>query len=113
MRRGVAGVNCKAKVVALHIAEIRTIPFRFKFTKDCLYLYNDDRMEVIHLDSDSSMPLYYIGDSVLEYNEKEDSIFVYAYDPSRKGDDYYLGCYKPYDASSLIEIGQKELEHYK
>ncbi|MBQ2659176.1 MAG: toll/interleukin-1 receptor domain-containing protein [Erysipelotrichaceae bacterium] len=90
-----------------------TIPFRFKFTKDCLYLYNDDRMEVIHLDSDSSMPLYYIGDSVLEYNEKEDSIFVYAYDPSRKGDDYYLGCYKPYDASSLIEIGQKELEHYK
>ena len=90
-----------------------TIPFRFTFTKEYLYLYNDDRMEVVHLDSDSSMPLYYIGDSVLEYNEKEDGIFVYAYDPTRKGDDYYLGYYKPYDASSLIEMGHKELEQYK
>ena len=89
------------------------IPFRFTFTQDRLYLYNDDCMEIVHLDSDSSMPLYYIGDSVLEYNEKEDGIFVYAYDPSRKGDDYYLGCFKPYDASSLIDMGRKELEHYK
>ena len=90
-----------------------TIPFRFRFTQDNLYLYNDDCMEVIHLDSDSSLPLYYIGDSVLEYNEEIDRIFVYAYDPSRKGDDYYFGCFKPYDASSLIDMGQKELEHYK
>ena len=47
------------------------------------------------------------------HNEKEDRIFVYAYDPSRKGNDYYLGYFKPYDASTLIDMGQKELEHYK
>ena len=37
----------------------------------------------------------------------------YAYDPGRKGSDYYLGYFKPYDVSSLIDLGQKELEQYK
>ena len=88
------------------------IPFRYSFIGDRLYLYNDDCMEVISLNSDSSMPVYYVNGSVLTYREKEDEIYIYGYEPALRDLDYHVGVFRQYDTDRLIEKAKDDLSRY-
>ena len=80
---------------------------------DRLYLYDDDAMDVIHLGSDSSMPLYHVENSVLSFNEKENTLYVCSYDPQLRDLNYYVGVFDQYDTMTLIQTAEEILSRYK
>lgn len=89
------------------------VMFRFCFSDDRLYLYDDDAMDVIHLGSDSSMPMYHVENSVLSFNEKENTLYVYSYDPQLRDLNYYVGVFDQYDTMTLIQTAEEILSRYK
>ena len=86
--------------------------FSYEFVDDRLYLYNDGCLEVISLQSDSSLPLYYVEGSVLNYDQGDGSIIMYSYDPQKSDAFYYPASIREYDALSLYDKAKKQLEDF-
>lgn len=87
--------------------------FRYFFTDKRLYLYNNTGMEVISLDSDSMMPLYFVDDSVLAYMEEKGGLYLCCQDPVKRDGLYYLGFIREYDTVSLRKKAEQEIENYR
>ena len=86
--------------------------FSYEFVDDRLYLYNDGCLEVISLQSGSSLPLYYVEGSVLNYDQGDGSIIMYSYDPQKSDAFYYPASIREYDALSLYDKAKKQLEDF-
>ena len=87
--------------------------FRYEFYEDRLYLFSDTALEVISLSSDSTMPVYYIADSVLGFDEGERRVCMYSYDPSRRDNMYYPAVFEEYDGASLIDKAKGQVADFR
>ena len=87
--------------------------FHYVFAGERLCLFNDTAMEVISLSSDSSMPLYFIEDSVLAFDTDDRKIFLYSYDPSKRDGLYYPALFREYDRASLLEKAKREVADFR
>ncbi|MBQ3273266.1 MAG: hypothetical protein IJH44_08545 [Solobacterium sp.] len=86
--------------------------FRWEFTGDRLCLYRDDSLDIISLESDSSLPVYSVSGAVLDYDPERKELLVYAYDPQKNDLYYYPGLFREYTVSELIDIGNDQLAGY-
>ena len=86
--------------------------FRWEFTGDRLCLYRDDSLDIISLDSDSSLPVYSVPGAVLDYDPERKELLSYAYDPQKNDLYYYPGLFREYTVSELIDIGNAQLAGY-
>ena len=85
---------------------------RFEFIDQELFLYNDEVLYVIDLDSDSSRPLLEVNGNVLDYYKDKNEFLVYAYELKKLDLTYALASYKRYSIEELIERANEQLNNY-
>ena len=87
--------------------------FKMIFTEKEILVIEEDCLDVISLDSDSSSPLFQIPRNALTYFEDQDKYLLYSYDPKKIDTYYRLATYKRQPIDSLIQRAQIQLEEYK
>ena len=85
---------------------------RFEFIDQELFLYNDEVLYVIDLDSDSSRPLLEVNGNMLDYYKDKNEFLVYAYELKKLDLTYALASYKRYSIEELIERANEQLNNY-
>jgi len=87
--------------------------FKMMFAEKEILVIEEDCLDVISLDSDSSSPLFQIPRNALTYFEDQDKYLLYSYDPKKIDTYYRLATYKRQPIDSLIQRAQIQLDEYK
>ena len=84
---------------------------RFEVHDRELFVYIDTMLFIVNLDSDSERTLYDYQENVLGYID--DCFIVFGYDGRKNDSLIYLGEYKRYSLSELIERANRQLEEFE